>query len=65
MKEVRCSHCLKKLAVASFTEIQIKCPRCKTLNHQKAVEPPTRCVQSAQKGEHDDKPNHSLDRRQT
>nr|WP_173647459.1 MULTISPECIES: Com family DNA-binding transcriptional regulator [Pseudomonas] len=37
MQEVRCGHCGRKLAaVCGFTELQIKCPRCRTLNHLKA-----------------------------
>ncbi|NBB09357.1 Com family DNA-binding transcriptional regulator [Pseudomonas sp. SLFW] len=37
MLEIRCGHCGRKLAAASgFTELQIKCPRCRTLNHLKA-----------------------------
>lgn len=37
MQEIRCGHCDRKLAaVKEFTEIQIKCPRCRTLNHLKA-----------------------------
>ncbi|EBP2487331.1 Com family DNA-binding transcriptional regulator [Salmonella enterica] len=29
---VRCQHCNKLLARASFDFIEVKCPRCKTLN---------------------------------
>ncbi|HFW4795135.1 TPA: Com family DNA-binding transcriptional regulator [Salmonella enterica subsp. enterica serovar Newport] len=29
---VRCRHCNKLLARASFNFIEVKCPRCKTLN---------------------------------
>ena len=65
MKDVRCKECNRKLAVASYTEIQIKCPRCGTLNHQKANEPPNGSTKSAVSGGKDGKPNHSLDRRQT
>ncbi|WP_318646592.1 Com family DNA-binding transcriptional regulator [Pseudomonas sp. Pdm06] len=37
MQEIRCGECHRKLAtVRSFTELQIKCPRCRTLNHLKA-----------------------------
>ncbi|WP_236213041.1 Com family DNA-binding transcriptional regulator [Metapseudomonas otitidis] len=37
MQDIRCGHCGRKLAAASgFNEIQIKCPRCRTLNHLKA-----------------------------
>ncbi|MCI3908843.1 Com family DNA-binding transcriptional regulator [Pseudomonas viridiflava] len=37
MQEIRCGHCARKLAaVSGFFELQIKCPRCRTLNHLKA-----------------------------
>nr|WP_248915877.1 Com family DNA-binding transcriptional regulator [Pseudomonas moorei] len=37
MQEIRCGHCGRKLAaVLGFIELQIKCPRCRTLNHLKA-----------------------------
>lgn len=37
LKEIRCGHCRRKLATArGFVELQIKCPRCRTLNHLKA-----------------------------
>lgn len=36
MQEVRCGQCQRLLAKAVFTEIQVKCPKCKTLNHQRA-----------------------------
>ncbi|WP_085684101.1 MULTISPECIES: Com family DNA-binding transcriptional regulator [unclassified Pseudomonas] len=37
MQDIRCGHCCRKRAAASgFTELQIKCPRCRTLNHLKA-----------------------------
>ncbi|WLG94558.1 Com family DNA-binding transcriptional regulator [Pseudomonas sp. FP198] len=36
MQNIRCGHCCRKLATASgFQELQIKCPRCRTLNHIK------------------------------
>lgn len=39
MQEIRCHHCDRLLAKALFQELEIKCPRCKTLNFQKVVEP--------------------------
>ncbi|EMH6741931.1 Com family DNA-binding transcriptional regulator [Salmonella enterica] len=41
---VRCQHCNKLLARASFDFIEVKCPRCKTLNiitSPSAIEHPT------------------------
>ncbi|MFP0199071.1 Com family DNA-binding transcriptional regulator [Pseudomonas sp. PHC1] len=44
MQDIRCGHCCRKLAAASgFTELQIKCPRCRTLNHLKATSFPPAC----------------------
>ena len=40
LKDFRCGHCKRLLArMGENTELQIKCPRCGTLNHVKAVEP--------------------------
>ncbi|WP_076424517.1 Com family DNA-binding transcriptional regulator [Aquipseudomonas alcaligenes] len=37
MKDIRCGGCDRLLARASrFDSLQIKCPRCRTLNHLKA-----------------------------
>ncbi|EOA7986577.1 Com family DNA-binding transcriptional regulator, partial [Escherichia coli] len=41
-QNVRCKNCNKLLARASFHYIEIKCPRCKTLNQiTRAIEHPT------------------------
>ncbi|MBY8945547.1 Com family DNA-binding transcriptional regulator [Pseudomonas sp. SH10-3B] len=38
LKECRCGKCNRLLArVGEFTELQIKCSRCGTLNHVKAA----------------------------
>ncbi|EPW0774011.1 Com family DNA-binding transcriptional regulator [Escherichia albertii] len=42
MQNIRCKNCYKLLARASFHHIEIKCPRCKTLNQiTRAIEHPT------------------------
>lgn len=64
MKDVRCGNCNKKLAQASYIEIQIKCPRCRTLNHLKATEPLNLNAKSVDFGGLNVKTNHSLDGRQ-
>jgi len=46
IEEVRCGSCRKLLAKASCKRIQIKCPRCGTLNDMRAVEPLTRTPSS-------------------
>lgn len=38
METIRCTNCKRKLAEAIYTQLNIKCPRCKTIT-QKAVEP--------------------------
>ncbi|MGY2314032.1 zinc finger domain-containing protein [Pseudomonas sp. SDO5522_S412] len=38
LKEIRCGSCNRLLArTGGFTELQIKCSRCGTLNHVKAT----------------------------
>ncbi|KPY20791.1 hypothetical protein ALO89_200186 [Pseudomonas coronafaciens pv. porri] len=38
LKDYRCGQCKKLLLrMGGYTELQIKCPRCGTLNHVKAV----------------------------
>lgn len=40
LKDFRCGHCKRLLArMGENTELQIKCARCGTLNHVKALEP--------------------------
>ncbi|WP_343734484.1 Com family DNA-binding transcriptional regulator [Acidovorax sp.] len=39
MEEIRCGQCGRKLAEAVFEQIAIKCPRCGTMNHLRAVSP--------------------------
>ncbi|MHA7915463.1 Com family DNA-binding transcriptional regulator [Alloalcanivorax xenomutans] len=38
-RELRCRRCNRKLAVALFTWISIKCPRCGYIHTEKAGEP--------------------------
>jgi len=40
LKDFRCGTCTRLLArMGGFTELQIKCPRCGTLNHARATSP--------------------------
>lgn len=40
MKEIRCGRCRRLLARAKhFNELEVKCPRCNTLNHVRAESP--------------------------
>ncbi|HBO1668439.1 TPA: Com family DNA-binding transcriptional regulator [Pseudomonas aeruginosa] len=51
LQEIRCGQCRRKLAAASgFTELQIKCPRCGTLNHLKATSLPSAPTSAARGG---------------
>lgn len=44
MQDIRCGECHRKLAaIGDFSELQIKCPRCRTLNHLKAPSLPSEC----------------------
>ncbi|MEO8488501.1 Com family DNA-binding transcriptional regulator [Pseudomonas sp.] len=39
MQDIRCGHCGRRLALASGSFVlQIKCPRCRTLNHRKKTQ---------------------------
>ncbi|MGY8903703.1 MAG: Com family DNA-binding transcriptional regulator [Burkholderiales bacterium] len=39
MNEIRCGACARKLGEGQFTLLSIKCPRCGTLNHLRAMSP--------------------------
>nr|WP_280191174.1 Com family DNA-binding transcriptional regulator [Delftia sp. PS-11]KAJ8743672.1 Com family DNA-binding transcriptional regulator [Delftia sp. PS-11] len=41
MQEVRCASCNRKLAVGVFQQLNIKCPRCGTLNSLRVENPKT------------------------
>lgn len=42
-EDIRCGTCPRKLGVGKYTRLQIKCPRCGTLNHLRAASlPPER-----------------------
>ncbi|WP_076496133.1 Com family DNA-binding transcriptional regulator [Neptunomonas antarctica] len=56
LNEIRCTKCSKLLAKAIFSEIEIKCPRCRHI--QRAMSPITK------DGVHHGKTSNSLDRRQ-
>lgn len=62
MIEIRCI-CGRLLAKAKFQEIAIKCPRCKTLNNMKAIEPQIKAPTSANVEVKNDKTNYPLDGR--
>ncbi|MCP1457010.1 Com family DNA-binding transcriptional regulator [Pseudomonas kilonensis] len=52
MQEIRCGECHRKLAnVRSFIDLQIKCPRCRTLNHLKAPSLLSECPEHLPKKE--------------
>ena len=54
MQDIRCGHCCRKLAAASgFQELQIKCPRCRTLNHLKAQSLPPVCREHPEQRVHE------------
>ncbi|WP_435626995.1 Com family DNA-binding transcriptional regulator [Candidatus Ferrigenium straubiae] len=39
METIRCGKCSKLLAKASYSKLEIKCPRCGTLNQLRAESP--------------------------
>ncbi len=38
-KEVRCGHCNRLLGKGEVLDFEMKCPRCKTINHVRAESP--------------------------
>ncbi|WP_089691794.1 Com family DNA-binding transcriptional regulator [Vreelandella titanicae] len=57
--EIRCTRCNRKLAnVSDYQFIEIKCPRCRHLNQQRAAS--SKPVKEMSRGY----PNHSMDGRQ-
>ncbi|TBV12743.1 Com family DNA-binding transcriptional regulator [Stutzerimonas kirkiae] len=51
MFDIRCGGCGRLLCRAAGSySLQIKCPRCRTLNHLKAPEPPSRPPRAARQG---------------
>ncbi|WP_176648841.1 Com family DNA-binding transcriptional regulator [Duganella sp. SG902] len=39
MKEIRCGNCHRKLAEGEYTRLNIKCPRCGTMNQLRTESP--------------------------
>lgn len=54
MQEVRCGHCSRKLAVAEYVRLDIKCPRCGTLNVLRAESPKPERRRASPVGSNDD-----------
>ncbi|WP_420904479.1 Com family DNA-binding transcriptional regulator [Candidatus Magnetaquiglobus chichijimensis] len=68
LEELRCGQCGRLLAKGAGTRVEIKCPKCKTLNHFSGQEPRQterqRALSSGSKNEHtDQKPACRLDGR--
>lgn len=38
-KEIRCGHCNRLLGKGEVLDFEMKCPRCKTINHVRAQSP--------------------------
>ncbi|MCU0089407.1 Com family DNA-binding transcriptional regulator [Pseudomonas koreensis] len=61
LKECRCGHCKRLLArMGEYTELQIKCSRCGTLNHVKAASPersPVSDIRAASSAQPDQSPH--------
>lgn len=60
MEIVRCGQCQRKLAEAQYVRLEIKCPRCGTLNILRAVSPlPERPGASICNGNYDKDPKRA------
>ncbi|MBU1350619.1 MAG: Com family DNA-binding transcriptional regulator [Gammaproteobacteria bacterium] len=55
MNEVRCGSCHRLLARAVFQCLEIKCPRCGTLNNVRAASPQPERLGASNKTDHDSK----------
>ncbi|MBA4381044.1 MAG: Com family DNA-binding transcriptional regulator [Sideroxydans sp.] len=60
METVRCGKCTKLLAKADYVQIEIKCPRCGTLNLKVKNLEPERQGASIRKEAHHDQKDHAL-----
>ncbi|WP_097281329.1 Com family DNA-binding transcriptional regulator [Caenispirillum bisanense] len=53
MESIRCGRCARLLARATeFTALEIKCPRCGTINHRAASPSPERHGAPSERGTH-------------
>ncbi|MBV7457343.1 Com family DNA-binding transcriptional regulator [Acidovorax sp. sif1233] len=48
MQEVRCASCNRKLAEGLFQQLNIKCPRCGTLNSMRVENPSPSRVENSE-----------------
>ncbi|MBI3727362.1 MAG: Com family DNA-binding transcriptional regulator [Burkholderiales bacterium] len=59
MQDIRCGTCSRKLGEGEFVTLAIKCPRCKTLNHLRAMS------STSNTGAHIEQTTRTMDGRQT
>ncbi|WP_084403969.1 Com family DNA-binding transcriptional regulator [Marinobacterium litorale] len=64
MQEIRCSKCQKLLAKAQFLALEIKCPRCNTMNSLRVLNPAPERQRAPIKEMKHGKAHHPVDRRQ-
>ncbi len=57
-QDIRCGQCQRKLATGLYIELQIKCPRCGTLNHLKAPSLSPERHRASEIGDHDERHNY-------
>ncbi|WP_082806952.1 Com family DNA-binding transcriptional regulator [Collimonas pratensis] len=66
MHDIRCGNCSRKLGEGEYITLSIKCPRCGTLNHLRAMRPISARHRASDIGAtHGSKPYHPLAGRQT
>ncbi|MBR7782698.1 Com family DNA-binding transcriptional regulator [Undibacterium luofuense] len=65
MQDIRCGTCSKKLGEGEFIALTIKCSRCKSMNHLRAMSSEAECHRASLSGVNIEQTDHSLDRRQT
>ncbi|MFZ6748501.1 Com family DNA-binding transcriptional regulator [Undibacterium sp. Ren11W] len=64
MQEIRCGNCHKKLGEGDYRRLNIKCPRCRTLNMLSAESATPERPGASLEAINNDKPHHPLVRRQ-
>ncbi len=58
-KDIRCGQCQKKLAVGRYIEMEIKCPRCGTINYLRATSLKPERHRASEFGDDDEQSNDS------
>ncbi|MDO8654177.1 MAG: Com family DNA-binding transcriptional regulator [Undibacterium sp.] len=64
MQDIRCGNCHKKLAEGEYRRLNIKCPRCSTLNQLSAASATPERLRAPIEANSNDESHHPMARRQ-